>query len=99
MSSFIIDLKDCKTVLEFLDTVTKALKLQSFYGINLEVLGKTISSLEKLEFTFPLKLELVNTKQYQEKCPIGWKIFLKSLQKAKEEYDLKKMEFDYQIVE
>src|SRR3989338_1059456 len=99
MSSLTIDLKDCKTVLKFLDTVVKALNIMPFYGTNLEVLGKTIASLEKHGFTFPLKLELINTKGYQQKCPTGWKIFLKSLQKAKEEYNLKKMKFEYQIVE
>ncbi|MDP3698914.1 MAG: barstar family protein [Nanoarchaeota archaeon] len=99
MSSLTIDLKDCKTVLEFLDTVIKTLKLQPFYGTNLEVLGKTLSSLEKYGFAFPLRLELLNTKQYQEKCPTGWKIFLKLLQKAQEEYDLKKMKFEYKIME
>ena len=99
MSSLVIDLQDCQTVLEFLDRVVKVLKVMPFYGTNLEVLGKTLASLEKQDFTFPVKLELVNTKQYQEKCPTGWKIFLKSLQKAKEEYNLKKMKFEYQIVE
>ena len=99
MSSLIIDLKDCSTVLEFLDGVVKELKVMPFYGSNLEVLGKTIASLEKHGFTFPLTLKIVNTKSYQEKCPNGWEIFLKSLRKAKEEYAEKKMEFDYQMVE
>ena len=97
MSSILIDLKDCKTVLEFLDTVTKALNLMPFYAVNLEVLGKTISSLEKHGFTFPLTLKLVNTKGYQEKCPKGWEIFLKSLQNAKEEYQKRNLQFDSEI--
>ena len=82
----LIDLKDCKTVLEFLDAVTTALELPPFYGNNLETLGKTLSSLEKQGFSFPLTLHFVNTKKYQEKCPNGWKIFVRSLEKAKEEY-------------
>ena len=97
--SIIIDLKDCQTVLEFLDRAVKALKVMPFYGTNLELLGKTIASLEKHGFTFPLEMKFVNTKEYQQKCPNGWKIFLKSLQKAKEEYAGKNMEFDYQMVE
>ncbi len=99
MSSFIIDLKDCTTVLEFLDTVTKALKVMPFYGINLEALGKTLSSLERHDFTFPLTLKLVNVQGYKEKCPVGWKIFVKSLEKAKEEYAKKNMEFEYSFVD
>lgn len=95
MSSLIVDLKDCKTVLEFLDAVVKALKLQSFYGTNLELLGETVSSLEKHGFSFPLTLNLVNTKGYREKCPKGWEIFLKSLEKAKAGYEKKKMKFEY----
>lgn len=95
----ILDLKDCKTVLEFLDTVVKTLKLQPFYGTNMDVLGKTISSLEKQGFTFPLTLKFVNTKNYQEKCPIGWKIFLKSLEKAKEEYDNRNLKFEYSFTD
>jgi len=91
----VIDLKDCKTVLEFLDTVVKALKVLPFYAINLETLGKTISSLEKHEFAFPLTLKLVNVQTYTERCPQGWKIFLKSLEKAKEEYAKKEMKFEY----
>ena len=93
----LIDLKHCSTVLEFLDIVVKALKIMPFYGTNLEVLGKTISSLEKHGFNFPLKLELVNTQAYREKCPTGWRIFLKSLEKAKEEYSLKKLKFSWDI--
>lgn len=99
MSSLVIDLKDCQTVLEFLDRMVKALEIMPFYGTNLEVLGKTIASLEKHEYTFPLKFEFVNTKHYAEKCPNGWKIFLKSLQDAKKEYNNKNMKFDYQIKE
>src|SRR3989338_3196727 len=91
----LIDLKGCKTVLEFLDTMVKALKVMPFYGTNLEVLGKTISSLEKHGFSFPLTLKLVNVQKYKEKCPVGWKIFLKSLEKAKEEYAKKEMKFEY----
>ena len=98
MSSIIpIDLKDCNTVLEFLDTVVKALKVMPFYGTNLEALGKTISSLDKHGFTFPVALELVNTKEYQQKCPNGWKIFLTSLEKAKEEYQKKNLKFGWEI--
>ncbi|MEK6939927.1 MAG: barstar family protein [Nanoarchaeota archaeon] len=97
MSSIIVDLKGCNTVLEFLDRVVKALEILPFYGTNLEVLGKTISSLEKHGFSFPLKLELINTKEYQEKCPNGWKIFLKSLEKAEEEYAEKKIIFTWEI--
>jgi len=70
-----------------------------FYGTNLEVLGKTIASLEKHGFTFPLKLELINTKGYQQKCPHGWKIFVKSLEKAKEEYAKKDMKFEYSFAD
>lgn len=99
MSSIIVDLKDCDTVLEFLDKVIKALKVMPFYGTNLEVLGKTISSLEKHGFTFPLTLELVNTKEYQEKCPNGWKIFMKNLEKAKKEYKEKDLSFEYQYTD
>ncbi len=95
----LIDLKGCKTVLEFLDRTVKALKVQPFYGVNLDVLGKTLSSLEKHGFIFPLTLEVVNTKEYQEKCPNGWKIFLKNLEKAKEEYAERKMKFDYIITD
>lgn len=96
-SSFtiIIDLKDCKTVLEFLDRTVKALKVLPFYGTNLEVLGKTISSLEKHGFNFPLNLRVVNTKEYQEKCPNGWKIFVQSLEKAEKEYAKKDLKFEY----
>ena len=97
MSSIIVDLKDCKTVLEFLDTVVKASKVMPFYGTNLEVLGKTISSLEKHGYTFPLILRLVNTEDYQQKCPNGWKIFLRSLEKAKEEYAKRGKNFDWEI--
>ena len=98
MSSIIlIDLKDCKTVLGFLDTVVKALKVMPFYGTNLEALGKTISSLDKHGFTFPVALELVNTKEYQQKCPNGWRIFLRSLEKAKEEYQKKNLKFGWEI--
>ncbi len=97
MSSFIIDLKDCTTVLEFLDTVTKALKVMPFYGINLEALGKTLSSLERHDFTFPLTLKIINSTEYQEKCPVGWKIFVESLEKAKEEYNLKGLEFVWNV--
>lgn len=93
----LIDLKDCKTVLEFLDRAVKALKVMPFYGTNLEVLGKTLSSLEKHSFSFPLTLKLVNTREYQEKCPNGWKIFMKSLEKAKEEYDKKNLKFDWVV--
>lgn len=93
----LIDLKDCNTVLEFLDTVVKALKLQPFYGTNLEVLGKTLSSLEKHDFTFPLALKWVNVQGYKEKCPTGWKIFMRSLEKAKEEYFKKNLKFDWEI--
>ena len=99
MSSLVIDLKDCQTVLEFLDRAVKAMKVMPFYGSNLGVLGKTIASLEKQGFTFPLILKLVNVEKYKEKCPKGWEIFLKSLQKAKEEYAEKNMTFDYQILE
>ncbi|HLD80019.1 MAG TPA: barstar family protein [Candidatus Nanoarchaeia archaeon] len=99
MSSLTIDLKDCKTVLEFLDRVVTVLKVLPFYGSNLEVLGKTISSLEKHGFLFPLKIELVNVKNYKEKCPVGWKIFLKSLEKAKEEYAKKNMELEYSFAD
>ena len=91
----LIDLKDCNTVLEFLDRVVKALKVMPFYAANLEVLGKTISSLEKHGFTFPLTLNFVNTRTYQKKCPNGWKIFLTSLEKAKEEYVKKDLKFEY----
>lgn len=96
---FFIDLKDCKTVLEFLDQTIKALKLQPFYGTNLDVLRKTISSLEKHGFTFPLTLKLINTKEYQEKCPNGWKIFVKSLEKAKEEYEKKNLKLEYSFTD
>ena len=95
MSSIIIDLKDCNTVLEFLDTVAKALKVMPFYGSNLDILGKTISSLEKQDFRFPLTLKLVNTKNYQEKCPNGWKIFVQSLERANEEYKKRHLKFEY----
>ncbi|MBI2581596.1 barstar family protein [Candidatus Woesearchaeota archaeon] len=95
MSSLIIDLHGCNTVLEFLDRAIKALKLMPFYGTNLEVLGKTIASLEKHGFSFPLTLKLVNTKNYQEKCPNGWKIFVKSLENAKEEYAKRHLKFEY----
>lgn len=97
MSSIIIDLKECNTVLEFLDTVVKALKVMPFYGTNLDVLGKTISSLEKHGFTFPLTLKLVNTQKYQQKCPNGWKIFVKSIEKAKEEYAKQGQSFSWEI--
>ena len=93
----LIDLKDCKTVLEFLDTVIKILKLLPFYGTNLEILGKTLSSLEKHDFTFPLTLKLLNVQEYKEKCPTGWNIFLNSLEKAKEEYQKKNMIFVWKI--
>lgn len=96
---FIIDLNECKTVLEFLDAVTTALELPPFYGANLEILGKTLSSLEKHNFTFPLILEFVNTKEYKEKCPTGWKIFVRSLEKAKEEYVKKNLKFDYSFTD
>lgn len=100
MSSIIlIDLKDCNTVLEFLDTFTKALKLMPFYGTNLEVLGKTISSLEKHGFNFPLTLKLVNVEKYKEKCPRGGEIFLRSLEKAKEEYEKKNLKFNYLLTD
>lgn len=92
-----IDLANCRTVLEFLDTVVKALKLMPLYGTNLEVLGKTISSLEKHGIVFPLTLQLVNTKHYREKCPQGWKIFVQSLEKAKGEYEKKKLGFEWEI--
>lgn len=95
----VIDLKDCGTVLEFLNTVTKALKLQLFYGTNLEVLGKTLSSLEKHGFTFPLTLKLVNVQGYQEKCPNGWKIFVEGLEKAKEEYATRNLVFEYSFTD
>ena len=95
----IIDLKDCKTVLEFLDTVIKTLKLQPFYGANLEVLGKTLSSLEEHGFAFPLTLRFVNTKNYLEKCPQGWKIFIRSLENAKEEYTKKNLKFEYSFTD
>lgn len=100
-SSFtmIIDLKDCKTVLEFLDRTVNALKLQPFYGTNLEVLGKTLSSLEKQGFSFPLTLNFVNTQNYQEKCPQGWKIFIGSLERAKEEYAMRNLVFGYSFTE
>jgi RNAse (barnase) inhibitor barstar len=94
-----IDLKGCRTVLEFLDTAVKALKLQPFYGTNLEQLGKTISSLDKHHFTFPLNLKLVNVQNYQERCPNGWRIFVKSLEKAKEEYEKKGLEFEYSFID
>ena len=92
-----IDLADCRTVLQFLDTVVRALKLMPLYGTNLEVLGKTISSLEKHGFAFPLRLELTNTTPYREKCPKGWKIFVESLEKAREEYAKKDLGFEYQV--
>lgn len=95
----LIDLKGCTTVLGFLDKVVKALKVMSFDGANLEVLGKTISSLEKHGFFSPLRLELLNSKQYQEKCPTGWNIFIKSLKKAKEEYAKRDMEFEYSFTD
>lgn len=95
----LIDLKDCNTVLEFLNAAVKALKLQPFYGTNLEQLGKTIASLEKQEFNFPLTLKLVNVKKYKEKCPNGWRIFLKSLEKAKEEYEKKNLKFEYSFTD
>ena len=95
MSSIIVDLKDCDTVLEFLDRMIKALKVTPFYGTNLEILGKTISSLEKHGFAFPLTLKLDNTHGYKTKCPNGWKIFLTSLETAKEEYAKKEMIFNY----
>jgi|SRR3989338_2819344 len=93
--AILIDLKECKTVLEFLDTAVKALKVMPFYGTNLEVLGKTLSSLEKQGFSFPLAMKLINVQNYKEKCPVGWKIFLKSLEKAKEDYAKKEMKFEY----
>jgi len=95
MSSLIIDLHGCNTVLEFLDRAIKALKVMPFYGTNLEVLGKTIASLEKHGFSFPLTLKLVNVQAYKEKCPKGWEIFVKSLEKAKQEYKKKGLEFEY----
>ena len=93
----LIDLKHCSTVLEFLDIVVKALKIMPFYGTNLDVIGKTLASLDKQEFTFPLTLKLENVQGYAEKCPTGWRIFLKSLEKAKEEYSLKKLKFSWDI--
>lgn len=93
----LIDLKGCKTVLEFLDRSVKALKVQPFYGTNLEVLGKTLSSLEKHGFVFPLTLRLVNIKEYQEKCPNGWKILLNSLKKAREEHIKQGRRFAWEI--
>ena len=93
----LVDLRDCKTVLEFLDTVVKTLKVMPFYGTNLEQLGKTIASLEKHGFSFPLTLRLVHTEDYQQKCPNGWKIFLRSLEKAKEEYAKKNLQFAGEI--
>jgi|SRR3989344_2701449 len=99
MSSIIINLQDCQTVLEFLDRAIKALKVMPFYGTNLEVLGKTIASLEKHGFTFPLKLEIVNVSNYKKKCPIGWKIFVNSLERAKEEYDKKNLQFEYSFTD
>ncbi len=93
----LIDLKDCKTVLEFLDSVVKALKVQPFYGANLEILGKTLSSLEKHSFAFPLTLKLVNTKSYRKKCPNGWKIFLNSLEKAEKEYRKQGKQFRWEV--
>ena len=95
MSSVIIDLKDCDTVLVFLDRVVKALKLLPFYATNLDVLDKTLASLEKHGFDFPLDLRLVNTQEYREKCPNGWKIFVGSLEKVKQEYAKKNMKFEY----
>ena len=93
--AILIDLKECKTVLEFLDTAVKALKVMPFYGTNLEVLGKTFCWLEKQGFSFPLAMKLINVQNYKEKCPVGWKIFLKSLEKAKEDYAKKEMKFEY----
>ena len=98
MSSILIDLKECKTVIEFLDTVVKALKVMPFYGTNLEVLGKTLSSLEKQGFSFPLTFKFVNFQAYKERCPNGWKIFLKSLEKAKEEYVKKNVDFSWETL-
>lgn len=98
MSSLIIDLHGCNTVLEFLDRAIKALKVMPFYGTNLEVLGKTIASLEKHGFSFPLTLKLVNVQAYKERCPNGWKIFLKSLEKAKEEYVKKNVDFSWETL-
>lgn len=99
MSSIVIDLQDCQTVLDFLDRVVKTLKIPPYFGTNLEVLGKTLSSLEKQRFSFPLTLNFLNTKNYQEKCPNGWKIFMKSLEKAKEEYKKKEMKFEYSFTD
>lgn len=99
MSSIFIDLKDCKTVLEFLERMVKALKVMPFYGTNLGVLGKTVSSLEKHGFSFPLTLKLVNTENYQQKCPNGMKIFVKSLEKSKDEYAKKDMAFKYSFTD
>ncbi|MEK6809844.1 MAG: barstar family protein [Nanoarchaeota archaeon] len=95
MSSIIVDFENCDTVLGFLDRMVKALKVMPFYGANLEVMGKTISSLEKHGFAFPLTLKLDNVQGYKTKCPNGWKIFLTSLEKAKEEYAKKGMIFNY----
>ena len=97
MSSIVIDLKDCKTVLDFLDRFVKELKLMPFYGANLEILAKTLASLEKHGFTFPLVLKLINVHEYKEKCPNGWNIFLNSLEKAKEEFAKREQEFNWEI--
>ena len=95
----LIDLRDCKTVLEFLDRVVKALKVQPFYGTNLEVVGRTISSLENHGFTFPLTMKLINIRDYQEKCPRGWEVFMRSLLDAQEKYKNKSLHFSWKIEE
>lgn len=92
----VINLKECNSVLQFLDVIIRELKLQPFYAVNLEILGKTLSSLEKHGFTFPLTLQFVNTKNYRQKCPQGWRIFKEGLEKATEEYNQRELQFNWE---
>ena len=94
-----IDLKNCTTVLQFLDTVVKELKVSNYFAFNLERLAHLMSSLDKHGFEFPLTLKFINIRNYKKRCPKGWGIFINSLEKVKANYEKRNLDFNYQFSE
>jgi len=94
-----IDLKDCSTVLQFLDKIAGVLKVSNYFSFNLERLSGLLSSLDKNGFKFPLTLKFSNIDGYRNKCPRGWEIFVVSLENARKEYQKRGLKFDYEFSE